>query len=520
MTLLRHDRPPAWPAMLALAVAVTGGHIAVAVFTPYELHRDEFLYLAMGQNLRLLAMDFPPFIAILSEIQRGLFGDVLWGVRLGPALAHGALVLLTGLLAWRLGGRVFAQVLAMAPVATGPLFLRAGSLFQPVVFEQLWWTVALLLLVVLADEPPGKASLRWWVLLGLTGGIGLLTKFSVLIFGAGILVALLLAGRSWLAQPGPWLAVGIALLVGSPSWIGQIRLGWPLLSQMETLQRAQLQHVSYGSFLLDQVLMHGPGGSLLAVTGAIGLLRHRGLARWKVVGWACVAAFAIIWGLRGKPYYAGPLFPTLIAAGAVVVAASLATRRRGLALAGQAAGFALAIGWGVLLFPLALPILGPEPTARLAARLGMTAAVTTNQGVVLELPQDYADMLGWERKVGRIAGVYHGLPPADRQEAVIVTSNYGQAGAIDFYGPRHGLPRARLPKGSYWFFGPGDLPGRVVIKVGDDRRALEPFCDSVELADRIDEPWVVPEERDLAIWICRASAGSLQELWPRFKGRN
>ncbi len=507
--------------MLGLGAAVAVIHILVAVFTPYELHRDEFLYMAMGRNLRLFAMDFPPFIAILSEVQRALLGDALWGIRLGPALAHGALVLMTGLLAWRLGGNRFAQVLAMAVVAVGPLYLRAGSLFQPVALEQLWWTSALYALVVLADDRTNEPSLKHWALLGTAGGIGLLTKFSILIFGAGVLAAIIIARRGWLREPGPWMALGFALILGAPSWIGQIQLGWPLVPQMQTLRHGQLHHVGYGSFLLEQVLMHGPVGFLLAVAGAAGLIMHRGLARWKVVGWACVVTFVIIWGLRGKPYYAGPLLPTLFAAGATVTVLWFANvTRRGFAAAGRGVVFATAVGWGVIVFPLGLPILPPEPTARFAARLGVTSAVTTNVGVVLELPQDYADMLGWERKVGEIAAVYHGLPPADREQAVIITTNYGQAGAIDFHGPRHGLPRARLPAGSYWFFGPGDKPGRVIIKVGEDRRALEPFCDSIEFARRIDEPWVVPEERDLAIWICRTSSGSLQEIWPMFEGRN
>jgi hypothetical protein len=174
----------------------------------------------------------------------------------------------------------------------------------------------------------------------------------------------------------------------------------------------------------------------------------------------------------------------------------------------------------LFVIPISLPVWPPEPTARFAAALGITSAVQTNTGVVLELPQDFADMLGWRNKVVRIAEVYHSLPEAERTRAVIVADNYGQAGAIDFYGPRYGLPKAIAPVGSYWFWGAGDKPGDVVVKVGGDAEDLQRFCRSVELATRIDERWVVPEEQQLAVWLCRQPYRTLQEIWPMFRGQN
>jgi 4-amino-4-deoxy-L-arabinose transferase-like glycosyltransferase len=515
---------PAWALIGVLTGVVVGVHILVALVTPYGFHRDEFLYLAMGRNLSLFAMDFPPMIALLAEAQRGLLGDALWSLRLAPALAHGGLVLLTALLAWRLGGGRLAQALAMTAVATGPLFLRAGTLFQPVVFDQLWWTLALYALVgvtasdVVADGARGH-PLRHWAMFGVACGIGLLTKFSILLFGAGVLAALLISRRDWLRTPGPWLAAGMALVIGSPSWVGQIRLGLPVIGQMGDLRAAQLDRIGYGEFLVDLVLMHGPGAFLLAAAGAAALLGLRGPARWRVVGLGCVITFLIIMALRGKPYYVGPLFPTLFAAGAVLVASVVARLASPVSrYAAALAALALVGLWGPAVLPLSLPIYSPEETARFAASIGRTP--TTNRGVAIELPQDYADMLGWEEKVAGVAAVYHALPPSDRDDAVIIASNYGQAGAIDFYGPRHGLPGAQAPVGSYWFWGPGEKPGRVIVKVGGSAADLEGYCDTITLATRIDEPWVVPEERDLAIWICRDPPRTLQEVWPRFRGQN
>lgn len=513
---------PAWQLAVAIGLAVVAVHVLVAVITPYGFHRDEFLYMAMGRNLRLFAMDFPPLIALLAEAQRAALGDALWVLRLAPALAHGAVVVLTGLLAWRLHGGAYAQLLAMIASATAPLYLRAASLFQPVVFDQLWWTLAVYALVLATtDRGAGGRALRHWILFGIACGVGLLTKFSILLFGAAALVALFVSGRSLLRTPGPWLAAVIAAVLGSPSWVGQLRLGLPIVDQMGALREMQLDRIGYGQFLVELVLMHGPAAFMLALAGGAALLALPSFRRWRVAGWTCFVAILIIMALRGKPYYTGPVFPMLYAAGAVSFATWISrVRRRSLALALRATAPVLIMAWSAALLPLVLPVFPPEPTARFAASVGITSAVTTNQGVILPLPQDFADLLGWERKVARIAAAYHALPAELKDHTVILASNYGQAGAIDFFGPRYGLPSARAPIGSYWFWGPGEKPGDVLLRVGGTREALERLCGDVILADRIDEPWVVPEEQDLHIWICRTPQRTLQEMWPEYRGHN
>jgi 4-amino-4-deoxy-L-arabinose transferase-like glycosyltransferase len=523
---------PARRLILWVVAALVAIHLLVAVVAPYGFHRDEFLYMAMGRNLQLFAMDFPPLIAILSELQRGLLGDSVWSLRLAPALAHGATVLLTALMTARLGGGAYAQLLAMLAAATAPLFLRAGSLFQPVVFDQLWWTLALYALVRVAEESRDgrfeavaskrdRGSGRHWILLGIACGFGLLTKFSILFFGVATLAAIGVNRRGWLLTPGPWVAASLALVIGAPSWIGQLRLGFPVISQMDSLREGQLDRIGYGDFLAELVLMHGPGAFLLAAIGAAALVASTRFTRCRVVGWSCLLAILLIMGMRGKPYYVGPVFPTLYAAGAVVVADQFARiGRSGMVHAARAAAVLLVVGWSAALLPVVLAVFPPEPTARFASAVGVTSATTTNQGVVLPLPQDHADMLGWEEKVARVAAVYNALDANEKLAAVIVPSNYGQAGAIDFYGPRFGLPRARAPIGSYWFWGPGEKPGDVVIAIGGEAEDLQGFCGELALATRIDERWVVPEERNLAIWICRRPPRTLQEIWPEFRGRN
>lgn len=165
---------------------------------------------------------------------------------------------------------------------------------------------------------------------------------------------------------------------------------------------------------------------------------------YRVIGLTCVLAFLTLLVLHGKAYYVGPIYPTLIAAGAV----ALGKLPRGLARAGVLAVIVLVVAWGALVLPFGLPVIPPAPMARYAAALGIKAATTTNRGTALPLLQDYADMLGWEDQVRAVARAYQSLPADRRVHAVLVASNYGQAGALEFLGPRHGLPRPVLMPGS------------------------------------------------------------------------
>ena len=488
--------------LAALALAL---HLAVNFATPYEFHRDEFLYFAMGRHLQLWRMDFPPFIAILARTVRSTLGDSLPALRLAPALGGTALLLLTAACARTLGGGRGAQLLTVLAVFANPLFLRTASLFHPVVFDQLWWTLAFygLLRIGQADEP------RWWVLLGAAGGLGLLTKFSIGVPAVGIGLALVTSRhRGALATRWPWVGLAIALLIGSPSIVGQIRLDWPVLGQMSDLRTSQFVHVTVADFLAHQ-LLYGPA-TFLGLVGVIALLRRHDLAWARPVGVATLASFLLVLVLGGKAYYVGPVYPVLCAAGAVTLerwsVPAARPVRWGLA--------ALLTLYGVGILPVGVPLLPPEPMSRYAQWVFGGETLKTNWGGVERLPQDYADMLGWRAQVDTVARVFRSLSPEDQRDAVIVGDNYGRAGALDFYGPRVGLPAPISTAGSFWFFGPGLKPGRVVIVVGDDREDLEKFFGDIQPAARFTHPWMVSEERDVTIWVCRQPRGTLQEAWP------
>lgn len=512
------SRSVAGPAgvVILLAAVVLLLHVAVNLTTPWGFHRDELLYLAMGQHLRVWSMDFPPLIAMLVRGTRALLGDSLAAIRLTPALASTALILVTGMIARELGGGRLAQGLAALALISSPLFLRTGSLSQPVVLDQLAWTVALYALVRLGSaRRDGEDELRWWLVLGAAGGFGLLAKFSIVLLGAGVLGAILLTSlRRSLLAPGPWIALLVTFAIGAPSVVGQLRLHWPVVAQMADLRTSQLERVTPSAFLAGQLLW-GPI-VLLAVAGTGWLLLAAAARPWRIAGWASVVTFFIVMALHGKAYYAGPVYPALVAAGAVALERAPARTARSLA---TVMVLLLAL-YGALAFPLGVPILAPPAMIRYGRALHLTAANTTNTGEVLELPQDYADMLGWPELARATAEAYHALPAADRARAVVIAGNYGEAGALDLFGPRLDLPPVVSAAGSYWFFGPGRLPGDVAIVVGADSADLAPFFRDIRLARTVSNPRGVPEERQVRIYVCRWPRKTLQQVWPALAGRN
>lgn len=496
-------------------------HFLVTAFTPYEIHRDEFLYLGMGEHLQLWNMDFPPFIAIQAEVGRALFGDTLFAIRFVPAVAGAALVVLTGEIARRLGGSRTAQALAMFTLLCSALFMRPSGLAHPVVFDQFWWALGFYGLVLIAQgvarngaprEVP-RPTVAGWLILGIAGGFGLLTKFSILFFALSVFAGVLVTRhRHCLATRWPWIAVGIALLIGSPTLVGQLRLDFPVLLHMGDLQRQQLDRVTYSEFLLGQVWMLGPA-LVLAMTGCIWLLASRAAQALRVIATTCVTAFLLLMFLRGKAYYIGPIYPVLCAAGWVCLTNLNGTTGKVL----QVGVAVLLFAAGVISIPFGLPVLPPEQMAGYSARLGVKAAVTTNRGTVLPLPQDYADMLGWEQQVQAVARVYEKLTSAQREKSGFIARNYGQAGALEFYGPRFNLPeRIMLPDNfQLW---PADDTRDVVVTVGIPEEDLRHYFRTVTLVERFDHPWRVEEERNVPICIAETPTKPVSTAWRRRTG--
>lgn len=418
-------------------------------------------------------------------------------------------------------------MLAALAVALCPYFMRAGAMLQPVVFDQLWWTLALLALTIRIQEDDPKH----WLGIGLFLGLAALTKFSVAFIAAGFIVSLVATPlRKDLTTKWPWIAVLIATVIGHPSVTGQILLGWPVFKQFEDLKASQLSHVSPISFVTDQLGV-GPAFALMLI-GMIWLLVNGGRfgsagsdppkngtsPDFRPVAVATATAFVILLLMRGKAYYIAPIYPILIAAGAAAIDAfsmRVSPKRPTKVLAVVAAIVAL---YGMIGLPFGLPLLAPVEMSAVSRQLGQQQR--NNQGVTIPLPQDYADMLGWEDLASRTARVWNALPPADTANAIVIGTNYGRAGALDLLGRELGLPPVISAAGSYWFFGPGTKTGAVAVVPANNIQDPLKFYAQCQEGARTNNPWGVEEEKSVRIYVCRGPKASIQQVWPSLAGQN
>jgi hypothetical protein len=442
---------------------------------------------------------------------RSTLGTSLFALRLLPALVFAAAVVCTGALARELGGGSMAQALASLAVALAPVYLALGSVFSMNPFDVLLWVVGFLVLIRLLRG--GDA--RLWLVFGLVAGLGLLNKISVLFLGFGVAVGVV-AGRRFdvLRSRWPWLGGALAALLFLPHVVWQVQHGWPTLEFMERAQAFKNVAFAPGDFLFEQVLQMGPASLPVWLLGWLWLLLGRDARDVRPLGWVHAAVLGIMLATASKPYYLAPAYTMLYAAGGTAIERWTARARAKTPI--RVALFGIVALGGLLLAPLAKPLLPVETYVRYAAAIGIKGAPEERHEMG-RLPQFYADMHGWRELARTVAAVASRLPPDERGRACIFGQNYGQAGAIDLFGPALGLGPAISAHNSYWLWGPGDCRGDVLIVLADNRERLEELFEHVELGAVFDCPDCMPYEDDKPIWIVRGLRVPLRELWPQIK---
>ena len=550
-------RAPAlyWRLLLALAALKLSVHLALA--GRYGYFRDELYFLDCGRHLDWGYVDHAPLIGLLARLALTLGGS-LPVLRAFAALAGAGLVVLTGALAWRFGGGRFAQGLAALCVIAAPIYLGTDSLFTMNAFEPLFWMGAVYVLIDTLQTAPSinarspfdgprvsgrtttesdrdplvlspskhergevrhsaSGDARRWVLFGLLVGLGLMNKHSTVFFGVAVVAGLLLTrDRRQFTGPGPWVATCVALLVFAPNLVWQVRHGFPTIELLRNVADSG-KNVVLGplAFVGEQILILHP--VLLPLWGA-GLVYLFGAAggRWRALGWTFVVCALLMFALRAKSYYLAPMYPMLFAAGAVAMEIALAqwalTRQRRWPQAVVAGGVVVA---AVPMAFVALPILAPERFVAYQSTLGI-GPPQTEVSHTAALPQIFADQFGWEEFVAEMARVYHALPADERRRAVLFAGNYGEAGAINLFGPALGLPRAISGHQSYFLWGYGATGDDAVIITRGRRENLQAQCQSVEQVGMHFHPWGLPGQNGL-IFVCRGLKTPLAELWPRMK---
>ena len=486
--------------MAALTAAV---HLVC--INQYGIFRDELYFLACGEHLDWGYVDQPPFIALVAWIARHL-GTSLLAVRILPVLAAAGLVALTGAMARRLGGGLFAQFLACLTALIAPIYIALGHFLSMNIFEPLFWMAMAYVGIVIFQG----GSEKLWIVFGLLAGLGLENKHTTLFFGSSFVLAMLLTRqRRHFARPWIWLGGVGAAIVFAPNALWEVRHHFATIELLQNIAHSHKNApVSLGSFAAQQLLLLHPINAVVWIAGLVWLLRR---AELRVLGLTWLICFAEFVVMKGKVYYLAPAYPMLLAAGGVAIEQWTASRAR----AWRVAVAAVVALTGAALAPLTLPILPVETYIAYQKALHFAPPPTENHEFG-PLPQQYADMFGWPEMAATVAQVYDKLPPADRARCFIFGQNYGEAGAIDWYGPRYGLPKAISGHQNYFLWGPRGYDGSVGIVLADDRERLEELFGRVELAAHVQHPYSMPYEH-FNVYVVHDAKVPLPELWPKIK---
>ena len=482
--------------LLALALLRFALHLALN--GRYGFHRDELQVLDDARHLAWGFVAYPPLTPAFGRLELALFGTSLAGFRVFSALAQCVAMVFTGLIARELGGRRWAQLLAALAVAATPFSLLTASEFMYVAFDGLWWVLLAWLVLRLVNS----GNPRGWIAIGLAIGAGMMTRYSMLFCVAGLVAGVCATPlRTQLRSRWLWMGVAASLLVFLPNALWQWQHDFISVDFLQSIHARDIGIGRTDGFLLAQ--LYANTGPLLAPVWLAGLwflAFARDGARWRVLAWMYVVPLLLFWLAHGRDYYLAPAYPMLLAAG-VVALQQLCDRVTALrARVARAAAWALVLVALVSTADVALPI---APVNSAGWQLSRKAH------------DNFAEQIGWPEYVVQVAAVYHALPASERARTAIYANNYGEAGAIDLYGPRHGLPRAISPVNSGWYRGPGPTP-RTVIVLGDDAEGVSDAPATCTLAGRLHNADGVANEETghPDIYVCRDLRKSWPTLWP------
>lgn len=498
--------------MSGIVLAIAAWKLVVYLYAGrhYGYFVDELYYLACSRHLDWGYVDQPPLIALLTGVVRLVLGQSLPAIRLLPTLAGVAEIVLTAMIARELGGKRFAQALAAMAALVPPGILGADGLLTMNAFEPLFWMGCAYLLIRMIQT----GNTKQWIWFGVLAGFGLENKYSMLIFGAGLVLALVLSPERRLLQ-SRWLWVGgaIAFLIFLPNLLWNVRHHFPFL-ELQANIRASGRDVPLGPFAFfeQEILLMHPLTLPIWVGGLWFYFGTKDGKRFRSIGWAWIFAAAVIVILSPRVYYLFPAFPVLFAAGGVLWERLLARPR--LAWLKFAYPVLMLLG-GALLAPLAIPLLPPETYIRYTNAIGLQQpAIETHK--LGPLPQIFADQFGWEDMAATVAQVYDSLPPEVRPRTAIFGQTYGQAGAIDLFGPKYGLPPAISGHQNYFLWGPRGYTGESMIVMDDNQTNLERIFASVKKVAHVEHPYSMPYQH-FDVYYCQGMHPPLAQFWPRLK---
>ncbi len=491
----------------SILIALCAVKILLHLFTSlrhYGYFRDELYYLDMARHLDWGYVDAAPLVAIYAKIALWMGGS-LAALRIIPALAGAALIALTMLITRELGGGRYAQFLAGLCLLLCPGVMILDNFLSMNAFEPLFWMGCIWAVARILRTGDSKL----WLWFGLLAGLGLENKHSTLSFGFAVTVALLLTHhRREFAKPWIWIAGGIAVAIFLPNLIWQIRHHFPTIEDLANVRR-EGKNVVLGplAFIKEQILSMHPILMPVWIAGLVWFLRDR---RWRVLGLSFVVFFVLMEVAHGKSYYVFPMYPMLFAGGAVALEMWMANSAGWKRTTARAAIVAVIVLVSLPLLPMMAWMLPPERLLAYQTSLGFKPAKDEVHHESL-LPQAIADQFGWPEMAQEVAGIYNSLSPEDRSQTGIWAGNYGEAGAINMFGPQYGLPRAYSRHQNHWYWGPPPQVYKNLIVIQWDLDDVRDNCTSFDAFDHYQRFGMGEENR--AIYLCRGVKFDIQKIW-------
>jgi hypothetical protein len=480
-------------------IAASAFAVEMAVSARYGYVRDELYFLAAGHHLAFGYVDQPPLTPLLARITSAATANTLAGFRVLPALALAALVVATAAMSRMLGAGRTGQLLAALAAATCGEYLGTMHELTTTTPDFVFWAVTILLVMrLLASQDP-----RWWLAVGTCIGVGSEAKWNI-----GFLAAALAAGflatdaRHLLRSRYLLLGCGIAAALAAPDVIWQAAHGWPSLDVFRALQ-TQAWH-NRTTYWLGQFLYVGPILAPVWIAGLIWSLRSHAARQFRPLGIACAITIGLQFILGGKPYYPGAAYTFLLAAGSVPLERWLASRKP---LASKITPAAMTGAWMLAGAAIAAPV-----------TLSVLPAQALHTVPLQKINYDLAETIAWPKLVALVAHKYQALPAVQRQHTTILTGNYGEAGALDRYGPGLGLPQAYSGANNFWLWGPPPASGTSAIAVNLDPTFLRKEFTHVRQVATFDNGLgVSDDEQGVQIFVVTGLKSTWPKAWPAFR---
>ncbi|MBD3297496.1 MAG: hypothetical protein GF341_02495 [candidate division Zixibacteria bacterium] len=479
----------------------------------YGIFRDELYYWDSTRHVAWGYVDHPPLSIAVLKLSVMLFGDSVGALRIVPALCGGLLIILIGVMAAEFGADRFGVLLASLSALTVPLYLVNTGFYSMNALDLVLWALLFYVLVRIIRTRRD----RLWIAFGILLGLAALNKLSVAAFVVALIPALLLTGHAHVLTTRQfWLGAIIAVVLVAPFVAWQVIHEWPTLEFIRNAAQYKIVEHSFPSYLQEQILPMGAGLLPVWVLGLVALLVWRPLRPYRLLGIIWLGALLFFGLQRSKPYYLSTAYAPLYAAGATLIAHWIRPWGKGVRIAVSTLVVVTILASAAATAPLTLPVLPPTQLVEYTSDIGMIPSAG-ERGDMPALPQYYADRFGWEAMTATVADVYHSLPDSLRRTCTIIARNYGETGALNYYGREYGLPRVMSQHNSHYLWGYGSADGNVLLTVNYNPDDLRNTYANVRVLDTFGSRWAMPYETDAPICLCTGLLVPWEEAWRRGK---